>query len=61
MSGVRVEGDYAILRIHRSELHALRVALRPIRQGETTSTATQELRDRLDKALAIAESKLPRV
>lgn len=49
---VRIDGDYLHISIPKEDCHALRVALHPIRAGETTSASTQAIRDRLDKALA---------
>ena len=49
---IRELGDDVAIIFPRSEVHALRVALRPIRAGEATSKATQAIRDRLDKGLA---------
>lgn len=54
MSGVRREGDDILIRLTVDQAFTLRVALRPVRVGETTSTSTQSFRDRLDKALARA-------
>lgn len=51
------DGEYAVIRIPMDEVHALRVALHPVPAGATTSTATQSIRDRLDKALARLESQ----
>lgn len=50
--GVSREGDMAVIRLPMSEVHSLRVALHPRLAGETTSTSTQSIRDRLDRALA---------
>ena len=50
------EGDMAVIRIPMAEVHALRVALKPIRVGEPTSTSAQGIRDRLDRALARLEA-----
>lgn len=54
------DGDYAVIRIPMSEVHALRVALHPVQAGATISTATQSIRDRLDKALARLETQRSR-
>lgn len=50
--GIRQEGDSVLIRIPKDQVHSLRVALQPMRAGETVSTSTQAIRDRLDKALA---------
>lgn len=50
--GIREDGDTVLIRIPRDQVHSLRVALQPMRAGETVSTSTQDIRDRLDKALA---------
>lgn len=50
--GIREDGDTVLIRIPRDQVHSLRVALQPMRAGETVSTSTQNIRDRLDKALA---------
>ncbi|MBY6005396.1 hypothetical protein KUV62_15835 [Salipiger bermudensis] len=50
--GIREDGDTVVIRIPRDQVHSLRVALQPMRAGETVSTSTQNIRDRLDKALA---------
>jgi len=39
------------------EVHSLRVALKPVRAGEPVASAAQDIRERLDKALARLESK----
>lgn len=49
---VTKEGDMGFIRIPVDEVHSLRVALTPIRAGETVSISTQNIRVRLDKALA---------
>ncbi|MGB0901176.1 hypothetical protein [Halocynthiibacter sp.] len=54
MSGVRRNGDDVTVTLTADQAFTLRVALKPVRVGETTSTATQKFRDRLDKALARA-------
>lgn len=54
---IRRDGDYVTIRVPRTAVHGLRVALRPIRVGETTSNATQAIRDRFDKGLAIVEAR----
>lgn len=48
------DGDYIVIRLPVSEVQSLRVALHPIRAGETTSNSTQSIRDRLDRGLARA-------
>ncbi|MCA0961169.1 hypothetical protein [Salipiger bermudensis] len=50
--GIREDGDTVLIRIPRDQVHSLRVALQPMRAGETVSASTQNFRDRLDKALA---------
>ena len=50
------ESDSAVIRIPLSDVHALRVALQPIRAGEVTSSNTKQLREALDKALARLEA-----
>ena len=52
---IKRDGDYAVIRVPMEDVHSLRVALRPIKAGETTSIATQSIRDRLDKGLAKLE------
>jgi len=47
----------AVIRLPMSQVHDLRVALRPIEQGSTTSNETKELRERLSKGLARLQSK----
>ena len=54
MSGVRLDGDNVLIRLTAEEAFTLRVALKPVRVGETTSTPAQLFRERLDKALARA-------
>ena len=49
---VTIEGGMAVIRIPLSEIHGLRVALHPCPCKAAKSTATAEIRDRLDKALA---------
>lgn len=49
---VTIEGGMAVIRIPLSEVHGLRVALHPCHCKATKSTATIDIRDRLDKALA---------
>lgn len=51
------EGEYAVIRVHMDDVHAFRVALKPIRAGEVTSNATQAVRDGIDKALAALVSR----
>lgn len=51
------DGDDVLIRIPRDQVHALRVALRPIRPGETVSVSTQNIRDRLDQGLAALQSR----
>lgn len=51
------DGDCAVIRVPLSDVHSLRVALQPVRAGETVSNATQEIRDSLDKALARLQAK----
>lgn len=48
------DGEFVVIRVPVSEVHGLRVALQPIRAGETTSNSTQTIRDRLDRGLARA-------
>jgi hypothetical protein len=48
------DGDDIVIRIPIEDAHGLRVALQPIRAGETTSNSTQSIRDRLDRGLARA-------
>ena len=50
------DGDDAVIRIPLAEVHALRVALRPVLAGETVSLSTQSIRDSLDQALARLQS-----
>jgi len=57
MSSVKREGDEAVIRIPMDEVHSLRVALKPVRAGEPVANAAQDIRDRLNKALARLESK----
>lgn len=52
ISKVTVSDDRLHFDISREDAHALRVALRPVRAGETVSKSTQDIRDRLDRALA---------
>ena len=52
---IKRDGDYAVIRIPLEDVHSLRVALRPVKTGETTSNSTQNIRDRLDKGLAKLE------
>ena len=52
---IKRDGDYAVIRIPLEDIHSLRVALRPVKAGETTSNSTQNIRDRLDKGLAKLE------
>ncbi len=52
-----IDGEFAVLRIHRDNIHSLRVAMQPIRQGETTSRSTQNVRDQFDKALAKVQGR----
>ena len=54
---ITCDGDCAVIRIPLSDVHALRVALRPVRAGETVSLSTQAIRDNLDKALARLQTK----
>ena len=49
---IKSKGDLIAIIVPRSEVHALRVALKPVSVGEVTSKATQDIRDRLDKGLA---------
>ena len=49
---IKVHGDNFALILPVEEAHNIRVALQPMRAGETVSTSTQNIRDRLDKALA---------
>jgi hypothetical protein len=56
-ASVQRDGDYAVIRLPISEVHALRVALHPVPAGAPTSTSTQSIRDRLDKALARLEAQ----
>jgi len=51
------DGEYAVIRVPLSQVHALRVALHPVPAGAATSTATQQIRDWLDKALARLQSQ----
>lgn len=46
------EGGMVALILPADRAHAARVALSPRLAGDTTSTATQQVRDALDKALA---------
>lgn len=58
MSGsVKLDGDEIVIRIPKGEAHALRVALKPIREGEPTMNATKALRERLCKALAHLQTR----
>lgn len=52
-----VDGDFVVLRIHRDNIHSLRVALQPIQQGATTPLSTQNVRDQFDKALAKVQGR----
>ena len=54
MSGVRLDGEHVLIRLTAEQAFTLRVALKPVRVGDTTSASTQAFRDRLDKALARA-------
>ena len=54
MSGVRLDGEDVLIRLTAEQAFTLRVALQPVRVGETTSASTQRFRDRLGKALARA-------
>lgn len=56
-SSVKRDGDDAVIRIPMSEVHGLRVALRPVIAGDAVSNSTQTIRDRLDKALARLEAQ----
>ena len=55
--GVRRDGDFALIRIPMDEVHTFRVALQPVRVGETVSKSTQKFRDRIDKGLARLETQ----
>lgn len=54
---IQRDGGYVTIRLPFTAVHGLRVALRPIRVGEATSSATQAIRDRFDKGLAIVEAR----
>lgn len=54
MSGVRLDGEDVLIRLTADQAFTLRVALKPVRAGETTSASTQTFRDRMDRALARA-------
>lgn len=53
---VRRDGENAVITLPMTAVHGLRVALTPVRQGETTSVETDTIRHSLDKALARLES-----
>lgn len=55
-----IEGDMGVIRIPLSEIHALRVALRPCPCRAPKSTSTTEIRQRLEGALAKLQSKAAR-
>ena len=52
-----IEGDIGVIRIPLSQIHALRVALQPCPCRGTKSTATTDMRQRLEKALAQLQAK----
>lgn len=52
VSSIRTDGDFAVIRIHRSRVHELRVALAPCPCRATKSTATADVRADLEKALS---------
>ena len=54
---IRRDGDEVIIRLSMADAQTLQVALNPIRQGETTSTSTNNLRTGLATALARVMSK----
>lgn len=54
---IRRDGDDVIIRIPMEDVHAFRVALRPVLAGETVSKSTQDIRDGIDKALARLQSQ----
>jgi len=53
---VKREGDFAVIKVPMSEVHGLRVVLSGCPCRATKSTPTQNVRDRLDKALARLEA-----
>lgn len=48
------DGEDIVIRVPIKDAHGLRVAIQPIRAGETTSNSTQSIRGRLDRGLARA-------
>ena len=55
-NSVSVDGDHVVIKIHKESVHALRVALKPVRVGEVTSASTQKIRDDLKNALSRVEA-----
>lgn len=52
---VERQGDYGVIYIPMSQIHSLRVALRPCPCKGAKSTGTADIRARLDKGLAKLE------
>ncbi|QIR85025.1 hypothetical protein [Paracoccus sp. AK26] len=54
---VRIEEGFAVIRVPLSEVHGLRVCLADCPCRATKSTATQDIRRRLSKALGLLQQK----
>jgi hypothetical protein len=52
-SSIKIEGDYAVIRVPLEEVHSLRVALKPCPCKSAKSISTATIRDRLAKGLAM--------
>ena len=57
MSYVEATSTHAVIYLEWDQVHSTRVALAPCTCRATKSNSTQEVRERLSKALAFAETK----
>ncbi|MFC3060033.1 hypothetical protein [Paenirhodobacter populi] len=55
---IRLEDDFAVIRIPMSEVHAFRVALSPCPCKAAKSFATAGIRERIEQGLAQLEAHL---
>jgi len=57
LGSITQEGSMAVIRIPMSEIHGLRVALRPCTCKAAKSISTSTIRERFDKGLARLQAK----
>lgn len=57
LPSVRIEEGFALIRVPLSEIHGLRVALADCPCRATKSLATQDIRQRLSRALGFLQQK----